>query len=76
MFSPSINKEIELIDEFNQPLGDSLYEWYDYIDGIIDYLSYAKIAFDVGWSLDDAIKSGRIVNAEEYINNLKVMCKH
>lgn len=46
VFSPSINKEIELIDEFNQPFGDSLYEWYDYIDGIIDYLSYAKIAFD------------------------------
>ncbi len=46
VFSPAINKEIESIDEYNQPLGDALDEWNDYLEGIRDYLSYAKIAFD------------------------------
>lgn len=46
VFSPAISKEIESILEFNQQLRNSLDEWTDYIEGIKNYLSYAKNAFD------------------------------
>ena len=33
-------------------------------------------ATEVAYSFDDAIKSGLMVNAEEFIDNLKTRCKH
>ena len=46
VFSDAINKEIDSIYSYNEKNGNGLSQLADYIDGISNYLSYAKIAFD------------------------------
>lgn len=45
-FSSAISKKIDAIDAENQNNGDALFQWRDYLEGIVTYISNPVIAWD------------------------------
>lgn len=44
--SPQIDNKIDAIYDYNQNNPKALFQWFDYIDGIKDYISNPVIAYD------------------------------
>lgn len=46
IFSKNIRTEINVIHTYNQNNNKALSQWYEYIEGIVNYISNPSIAWD------------------------------